>query len=151
MNIFKEFKRFFVKFEEIKEYVLLLEENNLSKLQIKNKDFELLLEKNSYSPQKIIHVQPEPVRETKVVEEVKTGHFITSPMVGTYYASPAPNEPSFVKEGDSVSEESVVCIIEAMKVMNEVKAGIKGRIKEIYCKNGQPIEFGTKLFRIDPL
>lgn len=138
-------------FEEVKKYINLLEESTLSKLQLKNKDFELLLEKEKVisPPPKPVHVPVENL-EAKKPEEVKTGHFISSPMVGTYYASPAPSEPAFVKIGDMVSEESVVCIIEAMKVMNEVKAGIKGKIVDIYCKNAQPIEFGTKLFRIEP-
>lgn len=149
MNTFKEFKGDFMKFEEIKQYADLLEASNLSKLQVKNKDFELLLEKEVLAaPQRPHHHVPIESPEVKKVEEI-SGHFISSPMVGTYYACPAPNEPAFVKEGDLVSEDTVVCIIEAMKVMNEVKAGIKGRIKDIYCKNAQPIEFGTKLFRIE--
>lgn len=137
-----------MQFEEIKEYVSLLENSNLRKLQIKNKDFELVLEKENVFAPRPVHLPPEPSREVKP-EVVKSGHFITSPMVGTYYASPAPNEAAFVKEGDMVSEDTIVCIIEAMKVMNEVKAGVKGKIKEIYCKNAQPLEFGTKLFRIE--
>ncbi len=69
-------------------------------------------------------------------------------MVGTFYSSPSPDDPSFVKVGDSVSEGSVVCIIEAMKVMNEVKAGCAGVIAEILLKNGEPVEFGTRMFRV---
>lgn len=80
--------------------------------------------------------------------EETAGAFITSPMVGTYYSTPAPDEPSFVKVGDKVEKNSVVCIVEAMKVMNEVKAGIAGTITEILVENGHPVEFGTKLFRI---
>lgn len=75
--------------------------------------------------------------------------YVTSPMVGTFYSSSAPDEPSFVKVGDTVDKNAVVCIIEAMKVMNEVKAGVAGVVKEILVENGNPVEFGTKLFRIE--
>lgn len=84
----------------------------------------------------------------KTVEKQK-GRLITSPMVGTFYSAPSPEDPPFVKIGDRVNENTVVCIIEAMKVMNEVKANVKGVVKEIYLDSGQPLEFGTKLFRIE--
>lgn len=74
---------------------------------------------------------------------------IKSPMVGTFYASSSPDHPPFVKIGDVVTEDTVVCIIEAMKVMNEVKAGKSGKIVEIYIENAHPVEFGTKLFKIE--
>lgn len=80
-------------------------------------------------------------------EEV-AGVFVTSPMVGTYYSTPSPDDPQFVKVGDKIEKHSVVCIIEAMKVMNEVKAGVSGTVSEILVENGYPVEFGTKLFRI---
>lgn len=75
-------------------------------------------------------------------------NYVTSPMVGTYYSSPSPEDPPFIKVGDRVEKHTVVCIIEAMKVMNEVKAGAAGVVTEILAENGHPVEFGTKLFRI---
>lgn len=75
--------------------------------------------------------------------------YVTSPMVGTFYSSSAPDEPSFVKVGSTVDKNAVVCIIEAMKVMNEVKSGVAGVVAEVLIENGQPVEFGTKLFRIE--
>ncbi|MGE3715728.1 MAG: acetyl-CoA carboxylase biotin carboxyl carrier protein subunit, partial [Simkaniaceae bacterium] len=72
----------------------------------------------------------------------------TSPMVGTFYASPSPDDEALVKVGDTVTEDTVVCIIEAMKVMNEVKAGKKGTVAEVFIESAHPVEFGTKLFRI---
>ncbi len=97
---------------------------------------------------KVPHIEhPAPV-EAK--EKVQTGVFVTSPMVGTFYASPSPDDPPFVKVGDVVSEGTIVCIIEAMKVMNEVKAGINGKIAEVLLRSGDPVEFGTRMFRIDP-
>ena len=76
---------------------------------------------------------------------------INSPMVGTFYSSPAPDAPAYVEVGTVVNAETVVCIIEAMKVMNEIKAEMSGTIVEILAENGKPVEFGKPLFRIKPV
>lgn len=81
-------------------------------------------------------------------EEKVSGHTVKSPMVGTYYSSPSPDDPPFVKVGDKIDEDTVVCIIEAMKVMNEIKAGVAGTVTEMYVENGHPVEFGSHLFKI---
>jgi len=73
---------------------------------------------------------------------------VTSPIVGTFYRSPAPEKPSYVKEGDTVSADTVVCFVEAMKLMNEIQAEISGEIVKIYVENGQPVEYGQPLFGI---
>jgi acetyl-CoA carboxylase biotin carboxyl carrier protein len=70
-------------------------------------------------------------------------------MVGTFYSSASPGQPPFVKVGDRVEENTVICIIEAMKVLNEVKAGKKGTVAEVLIENTQPVEFGSKMFRIE--
>ncbi len=75
---------------------------------------------------------------------------IPSPMVGTFYGSPSPDAQPFVKVGQDVDENTVVCIIEAMKVMNEIKADVRGTIAEIVAENGKPVQFGQALFRIVP-
>lgn len=75
---------------------------------------------------------------------------INSPMVGTFYRSPSPDAPPFVEVGSQVNEDTVVCIIEAMKVMNEIKAEMKGVITEVVAENGKPVEFGAPLFKIQP-
>jgi len=95
---------------------------------------------------------PPSVEESKEGTAPSTGSglFIKSPMVGTFYNSPSPEDPPFVKVGDRVEPDTVVCIIEAMKVMNEVKAGISGTVAELLVKSSQPVEFGTKLLRIVP-
>jgi acetyl-CoA carboxylase biotin carboxyl carrier protein len=82
--------------------------------------------------------------------EVKDENLITikSPIVGTFYSSPSPDSPAYVKVGDKVNPESVVCIIEAMKVMNEIKAELSGTITEIVAQNGQAIEYGQILFKL---
>jgi acetyl-CoA carboxylase biotin carboxyl carrier protein len=75
---------------------------------------------------------------------------ITSPMVGTFYSSPSPETPSFVDVGATVNEDTVVCIIEAMKVMNEIKAEARGVITQVMVENAKPVEFGQPLFKIRP-
>jgi acetyl-CoA carboxylase biotin carboxyl carrier protein len=80
-------------------------------------------------------------------EDVK---YITSPMVGTFYRAPAPDAPPYAEIGKAVEEDTVVCIIEAMKVMNEIKAEMKGVITEVLADNSKPVEFGQKLFVVKP-
>lgn len=75
---------------------------------------------------------------------------ITSPMVGTFYSSPDPSSPTFVSEGAMVNESTVVCIIEAMKVFNEINAGIRGTIEKVLLKNEEPVEYGQPLFLVRP-
>lgn len=158
--------------KEIKELMTFMEKVKIKKLHLKReKGFELILEKElpedgflqthaSSSLHKDFHLHHFPhhvpplsrnpsLEETQEKKpEVKEGSYVTSPMVGTFYASPSPEDPPFAKVGDKVDEETVVCIIEAMKVMNEVKAGVKGKIVEVLVENGHPLEFGTKIFRI---
>jgi acetyl-CoA carboxylase biotin carboxyl carrier protein len=81
--------------------------------------------------------------------EAVAGDFITSPMVGTFYASANPESPAFVKVGDQVGPETVVCIIEAMKVFNEIPAECSGKIVAVLVENGAPVEYGQKLFRVE--
>jgi acetyl-CoA carboxylase biotin carboxyl carrier protein len=76
---------------------------------------------------------------------------IKSPMVGTFYRAPAPDAPPYVDVGDEVKEDTVLCIVEAMKLMNEIKAEIRGRIVEILVENGQPVEYGQPLFSVELL
>jgi len=78
------------------------------------------------------------------------GSQIVSPMVGTFYRSPSPDSPPYIEVGQEVNEETVVCIIEAMKVMNEIKAEVSGVIVEVLAQNGKPVEFGKPLFSIRP-
>lgn len=78
----------------------------------------------------------------------KEGRYVSAPLVGTFYNAPSPDDPTFVKVGDRVEENTVLCIIEAMKVMNEVKSGMSGIVEEILVENAHPVEFGTKMFRI---
>ena len=80
----------------------------------------------------------------------KPGHVMTSPFVGTFYRTPAPDQPAFVEVGSVVKKGQVLCIVEAMKLMNEIEAEMAGRVAEVLVENGQPVEFGQGLFRIEP-
>ena len=133
--------------EDLNELLDFLNKNSLKKVAVKKGDVEFVLEKEDHCSLSTTPIYQETMME-KVVPESR-GFFVTSPMVGTFYSSPAPDHPSYVKIGDAVEEGSVICIIEAMKVMNEVKAGKKGIVKEILVENGHPVEFGSKLFRIE--
>jgi len=80
--------------------------------------------------------------------EDKTLHVITSPIVGTFYRSPSPESDSFAEVGQRVARGKILCIIESMKLMNEIESDVEGEIIEVYPKNGQPVEYGEKLFAI---
>ncbi|ADI38234.1 acetyl-CoA carboxylase biotin carboxyl carrier protein [Waddlia chondrophila] len=156
--------------KQIKDLMAAMGRTRLKRLKIKNDNFELELEREEKVVKQVVEHMPEayaraeteiprvkapdipaslhpPVDHDSAVREEK-GTFITSPMVGTFYSASGPDEPFFVKVGDRVTEESVVCIVEAMKVMNEVKAGVSGVISEVLVENGHPVEFGTKLFKV---
>jgi acetyl-CoA carboxylase biotin carboxyl carrier protein len=84
------------------------------------------------------------------VTEVSDSVFVSSPFVGTFYRSPSPEAPSFVEVGTSVRKGQVVCIIEAMKLMNEIESESEGKVVEVLAKNGEHVEYGQKLFRLSP-
>ncbi len=80
----------------------------------------------------------------------KPGQVVTSPFVGTFYRTPAPDQPPFVEVGSTVKKGQVLCIVEAMKLMNEIESEVAGKVAEILVENGQPVEFGQPLFRVEP-
>ncbi|KAG6559470.1 Biotin carboxyl carrier protein of acetyl-CoA carboxylase [Candidatus Rhabdochlamydia oedothoracis] len=151
--------------KEIKDLMTAMRKTGIQKLIIKKKEGdELQLETQVSSnissvgfpsteqnkEQTFFHSPPIHSSEnhSPLVKEEKPGQHITAPLVGTIYHSASPDDEPFVKVGDMVKEDTVLCIIEAMKVMNEVKAGRSGKIAEILVENGHPVEFGTKMFRI---
>ena len=142
-------------YQVIKDLIKIMDKAHLSKLSVKEKNgFEVCLEKHTECHSSLkhhLHAAPhhEPPKAAPPEVKEEAGHFIQSPMVGTFYTAPSPNDPPFVKVGDRVQEGQLICIIEAMKVMNEVKADKSGVVKEVMIDNMQPVEFGTKLFRID--
>lgn len=92
-------------------------------------------------------VEAAPVESAPVVDEANL-HKIVSPMVGTFYRAPSPDSPSYVEEGDQVQNNSIVCIVEAMKLMNEIEAEVKGTVVKVLVENGQLVEFGQPLFLV---
>ena len=88
--------------------------------------------------------------ETSPAESLEGLHLIKSPIVGTFYAAPGPDAPPFVKPGDVIQAGQVICIVEAMKLMNEIESDMAGEIVRIYIENGQPVEYGQSLFAIKP-
>ncbi len=92
-------------------------------------------------------IKPESVKTE--VETTQKYHVLKSPLVGTFYRSPSPGAPPFVEEGDVVSKGQVVCIIEALKVMNEIESDVNGKIVKILVENGQPVEYGQELMYIE--
>jgi acetyl-CoA carboxylase biotin carboxyl carrier protein len=146
--------------KEIKAIIDLMKKHDLSVFEIEKEGFRLKLEKGpsvrpAAAAPPAVAGQPEPastVPETappglKAIESVPLKD-IVSPMVGTFYRSASPDSAPFVDVGKSVTEDTVVCIIEAMKVMNEIKAETSGIIAEVMAENGKPVQFGQVLFRV---
>ena len=135
----------------------IVKKNDLGKIKISTEDIEIVIEGKRCPPPMppmqpaaaaAVAVAPAVVQEASEEAPV-SGNVITSPIVGTFYAAPSPEKPAFVKVGDTVNAGDVVCIIESMKLMNEINSEFSGRVAEIYAKDGQPVEFGQKLMRID--
>ena len=154
--------------KEIKAIVDLMKRSSLTEFQLEEKDLKLKICRKSDEVQTIYQTAtpapfpiqaaapaaaqlvqqhtPPPEPPPAAVDESK---LIKSPMVGTYYAAPSPESPAFIKVGDTVTDDTVVCIIEAMKVMNEITAEMKGKIAEILVGNGDNVEYGQALFRVE--
>jgi acetyl-CoA carboxylase biotin carboxyl carrier protein len=128
--------------EEIKKWIDLFKISGLSKLSVKDGNFEISMEMGSLIEKK----GPNHTSEMKEITQIDLSKIITSPMVGTFYASASPKSPPFVEVGDFVKAGDTLCIIEAMKVINEIKAESSGKIKEIMVKDGSAIEFAKPIF-----
>jgi acetyl-CoA carboxylase biotin carboxyl carrier protein len=164
------------KLSEIKELIKLIDQSSLQELEIENEGSRLLIRKPNKTESVMFasspvqhsfqHSIPHQSLSQSVVQAHSTDshitapdapiqhvadtnlHKIVSPMVGTFYAAPSPGAPDFVSKGNQVKEKSVVCIIEAMKLMNEIEAEIKGEIIEVLVENGQLVEYGQPLFLV---
>lgn len=139
----------------IQELADLLNQNGLTELSLKENDKEIVLKKEKEvvagAMPSVVSAQVANSPETFVCTpvEAKKGKPITSPMVGTFYKSPSPDSKPFVSVGAIVEEGQVVCIIEAMKLMNEIESDISGKVVEICVEDGQPVEFGQVLMYIE--
>lgn len=141
--------------KKVQEVIELMKENDLIEVEIVDGDKKILVKRPSATAPVVTGVPMAaavaPVAGAAPVAETDDGlEDITSPIVGTFYASPSPDSKAFVAVGDHVDADTVVCIIEAMKVMNEIKAEASGTIAKIVCKAGEAVEFGQALFKITP-
>ena len=135
------------KIKFIKELAESMNANKIDTVKYEENDFEIQITKKE-KERKVFSYGGVPAQETAQVEEI-SGTKITSPMVGTYYSAPSPTSAPFIKEGDSVSEGQTLCIVEAMKLMNEVKSSVSGKVKKILVKDGEAIKKGQDLIIIE--
>lgn len=161
------------KLSEIKELIKLVDQTSVQELEIENEGARLAIRKPGRT--EVVNVQTAPAAHTYIpaapspapaavpaaaapteapaaAEAADTSHLhrITSPMVGTFYRAPSPDAAAFVNVGDRVTEKTVVCILEAMKLMNPLEAEVNGEIVDILVENGQLVEYGTPLFLVKP-
>jgi acetyl-CoA carboxylase biotin carboxyl carrier protein len=153
--------------KELKELIEFLIEKDITEFELERGDVKVRIKRCTpevaAAQDRIITVHPAPVAVVPATatsggmppptqppaEKPEEGlHMVHSPIVGTYYESPSPGSPPFVKPGDSVEAGQVLCIVEAMKLMNEIEADVAGEIVKMLVKNGQPIEYGQELFAI---
>ncbi|WP_053219251.1 acetyl-CoA carboxylase biotin carboxyl carrier protein [Virgibacillus senegalensis] len=161
-----------LKVQEIRELIKLIDqssidefdyESNGTKVSMKKQTGEVIQERTVISepsvPQEVaapaaVQAQPqepvkeEPAAQTQEQPAADYNHEIVSPMVGTFYNSPDPESDVYVKKGDKVNKDTVVCIVEAMKLFNEIEADVSGEIVEVLVENGQLVEYGQPLFRV---
>jgi acetyl-CoA carboxylase biotin carboxyl carrier protein len=141
--------------DKLNEFIKFMDDNNLAELELEEKDTRIKLKKTSaFAPQaqflpalaggnEITRQSPE--------KQSSPGIEITSPMVGTFYRASSPGAKPYVEIGEIIKPGDVVCIIEAMKLMNEIKAEVGGKVVNIPVENGEPVEFGQQLFEIEAL
>jgi acetyl-CoA carboxylase biotin carboxyl carrier protein len=141
----------------LKEILEIFDNSKANVLEFENEEFRIFLDKSAkVAP---VEVQAQVPAETqKIVQKVEAkpeceveGEIITSPMVGTFYQAPSPDSPPYVKVGDKVKKGETLCIIEAMKIMNELEAEFDCEILEVLVEDGQPVEFDTPLFKVKKL
>jgi len=151
--------------DKLKEIIYILENSNVNEIEINfwGRKFRVVKSPSTVmtnelqKPNKVFEPSselPEESAETTtkldVVEENHNLEEILSPMPGTYYSSPSPDDPPFISKGDKVKKGQVLCIIEAMKIMNEIESEFDGIVSDVKVKNGDPVEYNQKLFFIDP-
>lgn len=149
--------------KEIKEMISLMNENNLMELEVEKEGMRIRLKKTASGNPELygspIVIEKERVNAAQAPKEITSNIEKTSlnsieikaPMVGTFYRAPSPEAPPYVEVGQIIEPGQVICIIEAMKLMNEIKSEIKGKIIEILVDNAEPVEFGQSMLLIEPL
>ena len=152
--------------KDIKAIIDLMKKNSLSEFELEKQDFKIKLKRSgnggtsdepavvySMAPQQVVVSSPSaaPAALPAASSSTPGTTDIKSPMIGTFYRAPSPESANYVEVGAEVGPETVVCIIEAMKVMNEIKAEVRGVITKVHVDNAKPVEFGQPLFEIRPL
>lgn len=147
--------------QRVRQLVELMHEYNLAEVDLRNGDMRIQLKGNvapafappvmqAAAPVTVAPASQAPSAPAPAANDDANMVFVKSPMVGTFYSAPNPDSPAFVKVGDMVGPETTVCILEAMKVFNEIQAECSGKIVAVLVKNGEPVEFGKPLFKVDP-
>ena len=145
--------------KRIRRLVELMNEHELAEIDLRQADQRIRLRKGGEPVLAVCPVRPTaeansaPAESSQAVATTRAEQdllVIKSPMIGTFYASPSPETPPFVKVGDHVGPTTTVCIIEAMKVFNEIPSEVSGQVVAVLVDNGEPVEFGQPLFKIDP-
>ena len=150
--------------KDIKELIALFRKNDLSEFSLEQESFKISLKRGAEVPLNFLQTphtlagpQPQPQLPAPVpaaghsavpAPVANDSHDILSPMVGTFYTAASPDSPTFVSVGQQVTPDTVICIIEAMKVMNEIKAETSGTVVEVIAENGKPVQYGQPLFRL---
>ncbi len=151
--------------KEIKEIMKLMNEHEMFEVELEREGMKLKLKKGAdgtvvpvmhQAPANPAAMAPQAVPESRPAEpsasvKASSGVEIASPMVGTFYRSPSPEAPAFVEIGQMVEAGQVVCIVEAMKLMNEIKSEVKGKVVDVLVNNAEPVEFGQPLFLVEPV
>ena len=140
--------------EDVREILRIIDESDLSELRIETEGFALHVVKGEG---RLASPAPPPARTTSAPQPAPPAHAerdggltIDAPMLGTFYRADAPGRPPFVEVGKRVEPDTIVCIIEVMKMMNSVPAGVSGTIAEVIADNAELVEYGQSLFRVDP-
>ena len=147
--------------KEIKELIALMNDNDLTEIEIEREGTKIKVKKSGAEFSPVVSRQPieyrveAPVSAKQATEGAAAANpnrkEIKSPMVGTFYRSPSPESPPFIDAGQIVEVGQVVCIVEAMKLMNEIKSEVRGKVVEVLVDNAQPVEFGQVLFAVEPV
>lgn len=159
-------KEFRMDLEYLKQLIRLAKKSGVTELEIEENGVRIRLRNDSSAayprpvpyppieaglPAPVVPVAPSPPPVAPPAETADPSiRYIESPMVGTFYRAPAPDSPPFVNPGSQVEESTVVCVIEAMKIMNDIKANMRGVVADVLVENGQPVEYGQPLFAIKP-
>ncbi len=143
--------------EDLKQLIELLKETDITEIQVEKEGTKVKIKREKFfqsleiATQKVPSVSQEAAIKKEIDEESQRLITVTSPIVGTFYRSPSPEAPIFVETGRQVKKGQVLCIIEAMKLMNEIESEVDGILMKALVDNGQPVEYGEPLFLIEPV